>query len=474
MSSFRNFIAGALQEPGSPETIEVRNPATGQVFASVPSATEAEVIGAVRHAAEAQKPWGRLPAIERGNALRHLADIIETNASRIGEALAKESGKSVADATGEAIYGVELMRYHAEWARRIEGEVIESDTPDETLMLKRAPIGVVACLIPFNFPIYTLVRKIAPALIAGNAVVVRPSNNTPTSAFVFAECIAEAELPAGLVNIMTMSHEVAEVMCKRREVGMITLTGSVAAGQVVLDYCKANIAKPSLELGGKTPVIVEPDADLDVVTRSVLAAKTAHCGQVCTSVERLYVHASVHGDLLEKLKSAFSERRFGDRATDPDRMGPLANAAARLRVHHMVERAQAEGATLEAGGYMPDGDGYFYPPTLLSGCRQDMEIVQEEVFGPVLAVIPYTDFDAALAMASDHQFGLASVVFSESYRKVMRAANEIEAGELYINRFPADPYQGYHAGWKRSGLGGDDGKHGMLEFTQTRLVILKH
>jgi lactaldehyde dehydrogenase/glycolaldehyde dehydrogenase len=159
---------------------------------------------------------------------------------------------------------------------------------------------------------------------------------------------------------------------------------------------------------------------------------------------------------------------------DPDQMGPLANAAARLRVHHMVERAQAEGATVEAGGYMPEGDGFFYPPTLLSGCHQSMEIVQEEVFGPVLAVIPYTDFDEALAMASDHQFGLASVVFSESYRKVMKAANEIEAGELYINRFPADPYQGYHAGWKRSGLGGDDGKHGMLEFTQTRLVILKH
>jgi lactaldehyde dehydrogenase / glycolaldehyde dehydrogenase len=474
MSSYRNFIGGSFLEPGSPETIEVRNPATGQVFASVPSATEAEVIGAVHRAAEAQKPWGRLPAIERGNALRHLADIIEKNAERVGEALAKESGKSLADATGEAIYGVELMRYHAEWARRIEGEVIESDTPDETLMLKRAPIGVVACLIPFNFPIYTLVRKISPALIAGNAVVVRPSNNTPTSAFVFAECIAEAGLPAGLVNIMTMSHEVAEVMCKRREVGMITLTGSVAAGQVVLDYCKANIAKPSLELGGKTPVIVEPDADLDVVTRSVLAAKTAHCGQVCTSVERLYVHASIHGDLLEKLKTAFSDRRFGDRASDPDRMGPLANAAARLRVHHMVERAQAAGATLEAGGYLPEGDGYFYPPTLLSGCHQDMEIVQEEVFGPVLAVIPYTDFDEALAMASDHQFGLASVVFSESYRKVMKAANEIEAGELYINRFPADPYQGYHAGWKRSGLGGDDGKHGMLEFTQTRLVIFKH
>lgn len=474
MDAFRLFINGAFVETLDRPLIEVRNPATGQVFATVPAAAEADVAHAVDAAVRAQKSWGRLPAIERGNALRKLADVIENNAGRIGAALAKESGKSLADATGEAIYGVELMRYHAEWARRIEGEVIESDTPDETLMLKRTAIGVIACLIPFNFPIYTLVRKIAPALIAGNAVVVRPSNTTPTSAFIVADCIAEAGLPDGLVNIMTMSHEVAEVMCTRSAVGMITLTGSVAAGQTVLGYCRTNIAKPSLELGGKTPVIVEPDADLDLVTRSVLAAKTAHCGQVCTSVERLYIHASVHGTLLEKLKTAFETRHYGDRSVHPDHMGPLASAHARLKVHHMVERAVAEGATLEAGGYLPPGDGFFYPPTLLSGCRQDMEIVREEVFGPVLAVIPYTDFDEALAMASDHQFGLASVVFSENYRKVMKAANEIEAGELYINRFPADPYQGYHAGWKRSGLGGDDGKHGMLEFTQTRLVILKH
>lgn len=474
MTQHRNFIGGRFVEPSASVAIEVRNPASGQVFASVPAASNAEVTDAVEHARQAQQAWGKLPAIQRGDALRRLADAVERHAPAIGAALALESGKSLADATGEAIYGVELMRYHAEWARRIEGEVIESDTPDETLMLKRAPIGVVACLIPFNFPIYTLVRKIAPALIAGNAVVVRPSNTTPTSAFAFAQAILEADLPAGLVNIMTMSHEVARTMCTHPAVGMITLTGSVAAGQTVLDYCKTNIAKPSLELGGKTPVIVEPDADLDLVARSVLGAKTAHCGQVCTSVERLYVHASVHDALLEKLRAGFAARRFGDRAGDPDLMGPLANEAARARIHAMVERATAEGAVVEAGGFVPDGDGYFYPPTLLSQCRHDMEIVREEVFGPVLAVIPYETFEEALALASDHQFGLASVLFSENYRKVMQAANGIEAGELYINRFPADPYQGYHAGWKKSGLGGDDGKHGMLEFTQTRLVILKH
>lgn len=474
MSEFHNFIGGRFVEANGLAGIEVRNPANGQVFATVPSASEADVLTAVDAARKAQAAWRKMPAIQRGDALRRLADILERRAPEIGAALALESGKSRADATAEAIYGVELMRYHAEWARRIDGEIIESDTPDEMLLLKREPIGVVACLIPFNFPIYTLVRKIAPALITGNAVVVRPSNTTPTSAFVFAEAVREAGLPAGLVNIMTMSHDVARTMCTQPSVGMITLTGSVAAGQTVLDYCRTNIAKPSLELGGKTPVIVEPEADLDTVARMVLGAKTAHCGQVCTSVERLYVHASVHDALVEKLRDGFANRRFGDRSTDPDAMGPLANAAARERIHAMVERAKAEGARLEAGGSMPAGEGYFYPPTLLSDCRQDMEIVREEVFGPVLAVIRYETFDEALALASDHQFGLASVLFSENYRKVMQAASEIEAGELYVNRFPADPYQGYHAGWKKSGLGGDDGKHGMLEFTQTRLVVLKH
>lgn len=473
MSDYRNFYAGRFVEAAAGR-LNVRNPATGQVVTSVPAATEAEAAAAVEAARAAQRSWRALPAIERGNALRRLADALTAHAGRIGAALAAESGKSLADATSEVVYGVELMRYHAEWARRIEGEVIESDNTDETLILRREPIGVVACLIPFNYPIYTLIRKIAPALISGNAVVVRPSNNTPASALVFAEAVAAAALPAGLVNILTMDHSVARALCTHPAIGMITLTGSVGAGQTVLDYCKANIAKPSLELGGKTPVIVEPDADLDAVAAMIVAAKTTHCGQVCTSAERLYLHESVHDRLLEKLRAAFAARTFGDRAGDAARMGPLANEASRQRIHAMVEKARTEGATVEAGGYLPEGAGYFYPPTLLSGCRQDMEIVREEVFGPVLAVLSYADFDEALALASDHQFGLSSVLFTENYRKAMRAAASIEAGELYINRFPADPYQGFHSGWKKSGLGGDDGKHGMLEFTQTRLVVLKH
>lgn len=468
------FLGGRFAASQSDRMIEVVNPATGQMFARVPAASAEDAVTAVELAADAQREWGARPAIERGDVLRRFADAIERNADKVASALASESGKSFADARAETGYGVDLMRYHAEWARRIEGEVIESDSRNETLLLKRVPIGVAACLIPFNFPVYTFVRKVAPALIVGNAVVVRPSNSTPTSAFELAACAEEAGLPSGLLNVLTMDHDVARVMCTQPQVGMITLTGSVTAGQAVLDYCKANIAKPSLELGGKTPVVVEPDADLDQVASLLIGAKSYHCGQVCTSAERVYVHESVHDQLVAKLTAAFKAREFGDRSVDPAKVGPLQTASARNRVHAMVERATQEGANVAAGGYLPDGDGFFYPPTLLTNCRHEMEVVREEIFGPVLPVISYSSFDEALRLMSDHQYGLASVLMTDNYRNIMRASDVVEAGELYVNRFPGEPYQGYHAGWKRSGLGGDDGKHGMLEFTQTRLVILKH
>jgi lactaldehyde dehydrogenase/glycolaldehyde dehydrogenase len=470
----RNFYNGLFVEPASDALIAVYNPATETLVGHVSAATPAEAIAAVDAAASAQKTWGKLTSIERAEHLRAFADALDTCAEAIGTALASESGKSVSDASNEARYAAQITRYHAEWARRIEGEIIPSDTPDENLFLQREPIGVVACLIPFNYPVYTLLRKIAPALIAGNTVVVRPSNNTPLSAFEIAKAVVKAGIPAGVINILTMDHATAASVCTHKAVGLITLTGSVNAGRIVLDYCKANIAKPSLELGGKTPAIIEADADLEQAASAIVASKTTHCGQLCTAVERVYVHENVYDTFLALLKAKISAVKFGDRSNDESLMGPLVNASSQRNIHAMVERAVAAGAVLETGGVLPDGPGHFYPPTLLSGCRQDMEIIQEEIFGPVLPVLKYRDIDEALAMANDHQFGLSSVLYTENYRTAMKVANAIEAGELYVNRTPADPYQGFHAGWKRSGLGGDDGKHGMLEFTQTRLVVMKY
>lgn len=474
MQNYLNFIDNRFVSHADDEVIIVRNPATEQQVAQVACASQKVAEQAVAVAARAQQSWRRLSAVERGAHLHKLADALIAHAPAIGAALALESGKSLQDATNETLYAAEITRYHAEWARRIEGEIIPSDNANENLLLLREPIGVVACLIPFNFPVYTLLRKIAPALITGNTVVVRPSNHTPSSAFEIARAVLAAGLPAGVVNVLAMSHATAAVLCTQESVGMITLTGSVNAGRHVLEYAKANIAKTSLELGGKTPAIVAADANLEQAAREIAASKTSNCGQLCTAVERVYVERSVYEPMLALLKKELSAYRSGDRAAEPACMGPLISAEARQHIHGMVERAVAGGATLELGGELPAGPGYFYPPTLLSNCRQDAEIVQEEVFGPVLCVLPCDSMEHALELANDHQFGLSSVLYTENYREAMRFANGIEAGELYVNRTPADPYQGYHSGWKRSGLGGDDGKHGMLEFTQTRLVIMKY
>ena len=474
MRSDHNFINNAFVASTNSKALAVYSPVNEEQVAQVTLANTEDALGAVAIAANAQKAWRQLTSIERAGYLHQLADALLARKGEIGQALALESGKSLEDATNEAVYAADITRYHAEWARRIEGEIIPSDSPSENLLLQREPIGVVACLIPFNYPVYTLLRKIAPALITGNSVVVRPSNNTPSSAFEIAKAVQDAGIPAGVVNILTMDHATAESVCTHPKVGMITLTGSVGAGRKVLEYSQVNIAKSSLELGGKSPAIVEADADLEKAAREIVASKTTNCGQLCTAIERVYVHEAIYDEFVALLKTQMSERTFGDRAQNANYMGPLINENARLNIHQMVERAIDDGAVLEVGGYIPEGKGHFYPPTLLTQCRQDMEIVQEEIFGPVLPVLKYQDADQALVLANDHQFGLASVIYTENYRTAMKVANNIEAGEVYINRTPADPYQGYHAGWKRSGLGGDDGKHGMLEFTQTRLVVLNY
>jgi lactaldehyde dehydrogenase / glycolaldehyde dehydrogenase len=462
-----------LQHTHCGDDLAVTNPATGQCCATVELASVAEVTAAVHSADLAQRAWRQRPAIERAECLRAMANALLAQTEAIATALAEETGKSLDDARAEVHYGAEIVRYHAEWARRIEGEIIPSDNPREKLFLHREPLGVVVALIPFNFPIYTLLRKVAPALITGNTVVMRPSNHTPVSALRLAQAV-QAALPEGVLQMLVMDHPVCAHLCTQPAVRMITLTGSLHAGRQVLEYAKAHMARCSLELGGKTPAIVMADADLDRAAADIVRSRLSHCGQLCTAVERVLVDRRVHDALLDRLRQAMTAVAWGDRSVHPERMGPLVSAEARARVHAMVERAQDEGAVLEIGGTVPEGPGFFYPPTLLSACTPTMEIVREEVFGPVLALLPFEGAEEALHLANDHQYGLSSVLYTRDHALAQRFAAEIEAGELYINRTPADPYQGYHAGWRRSGIGGDDGKHGMLAFTQTRLVVMPY
>lgn len=471
MANNQHYLNGQWLS-GEGELLQVDNPATGALIAEFNLASEAQILDAVKAAKQAQKTWAKLASYERAAYLHKLADQLLLDAPIIGKILAEEAGKSLADAEAEVRYSADITRYHAEWSRKIEGEIIPSDSPTEQLLLMREPLGVAVCLIPFNYPIYTLLRKLAPALVTGNSAIVRPSNHTPCSALALAQTVEKAGFPAGVIQIAVMNHAACEAMCRQPEVGIISLTGSVEAGRQILDYSKTNITKVSLELGGKTPAIVADDADLEAAATAIVSSKTTNCGQLCTAVERVYVHSSVYPQMLVLLRNAMEACQFANRLEQPEAMGPLISKEAQTRTHALVQAALAAGAVCEAGGYLPEGEGYFYPATLLSHVDQSMTVVKDETFAPVLCVMPYQDLDDALALANDHQYGLSSVLFTNRYKDVMRVASSIEAGELYINRTPADPYQGFHAGWKKSGLGGDDGKHGMLEFTQTRMVAL--
>ncbi|MFZ1385774.1 MAG: aldehyde dehydrogenase family protein [Thiolinea sp.] len=471
MTNNRHYLNGQWLN-GEGELLQVDNPATEAIIAEFNLAGESQILAAVKVAKQAQTTWAKLASYGRAAYLHKLADQLLLDAPNIGKILAEESGKSLADAEAEVRYGAEITRYHAEWSRKIEGEIIPSDSPNEQLLLMREPLGVAVCLIPFNYPIYTLLRKLAPALITGNTAIVRPSNHTPCSALALAQTVEKAGFPTGVIQIAVMSHAACEAMCRQAEVGIISLTGSVEAGRHVLDYSKTNITKVSLELGGKTPAIVADDADLKAAAAAIVGSKTTNCGQLCTAVERVYVHSSVYPQMVVLLRNTMEARQFANRLEQPSAMGPLISKDAQTRTHALVQEALAAGAVCEVGGYLPEGQGYFYPATLLSNVDHSMTVVKDETFAPVLCVMPYQDLDEALALANDHQYGLSSVLFTNRYKDVMRVATSIEAGELYVNRTPADPYQGYHAGWKSSGLGGDDGKHGMLEFTQTRMVAL--
>ncbi|AVC44757.1 aldehyde dehydrogenase [Francisella tularensis subsp. novicida] len=471
MKKFSSFVGNNFVK--SEYKFEVLDKNKGKPIYLVDAVRQEDISSIVDKAAKAQKIWAKTSCVKRGSLLKKVAQKITEKSAEIGKILADETGsKSVSDATNEAVYAAQITDFHAEWARRIEGEYIPSDIPDEQLIMMREPIGVAVCIIPFNFPIYTLMRKVAPALITGNTVVVKVSNSTPCSSMVLAECFKEVGFPEYVVNIMAMDIPTTKVMCEHPAVGIVSLTGSVAVGRAILEYSKINMAKVSLELGGKTPVIVNHDADLDKVVEGIVGSRLSNSGQLCTAAERVYVVESLHDELTAKIKDKFSAIKLGDRRVNEANFGPLISKDAQQNTHKKVEKAIKEGATLEVGGFIPKMDGYFYPPTLLSGCKQNMEIIREESFAPILPIVKVKDMAEALKLANDHKYGLASVLFTNCYKTIMQFSQNIEAGELYINRMPGEPYQGYHAGWKQSGIGGDDGKHGMLEFTQTRLVIM--
>jgi lactaldehyde dehydrogenase / glycolaldehyde dehydrogenase len=473
----RNYINGRFVDSDNSERIAVLNPARGVVISEIPNSSADAVDQAVEAATRAQRAWGRRPAIERAGYLRRIAAKVRDNVDAIARVISEEQGKILSLATIEAAFTADYIDYMAEWARRLEGEVITSDRVDENIFLFRQPIGVIGGILPWNFPFFLIARKMAPALVTGNTIVIKPSEETPNNAALFAELVAQTDLPAGVFNLVYGNGARAgSAIAGHRGIGMVSFTGSVETGSRIMAAAAANITKVNLELGGKAPAIVMDDADLDLAVKAIRDSRVINSGQVCNCAERVYVHRKVADAFSEKLVQAMRETTFGDPLGTADvQMGPLINAAAAQKVHGLVERAVADGARLALGGKQLDRDGgRYFEPTVLLDCRQDMEIMRREIFGPVAPVSVFDTLDQAIDMANDSDYGLTSSIYTRDLGNTLRACNEIRFGETYVNRENFEAMQGFHAGVRHSGIGGADGKHGLYEYTQAHVVYIQN
>jgi lactaldehyde dehydrogenase/glycolaldehyde dehydrogenase len=478
MKEFNQYINGKFVKSTNSGVTEVLNPCTEEVLSVIPQGSIVDANNALEAAQAAQHSWKSLAAIERAGYLNKMANVIRENRVFLAETLAKEQAKVIGLAQVEIDVTADYFDYNAGWARRIEGEIIQSDRRKEHIFLHKAPIGVAVGILPWNFPFFVMARKVAPSLVTGNTCVIKPSCIAPNTVMEFIKMIENIGLPAGVLNVVCGSGPtVGNALVKSPITGIVSLTGSVFAGQKIMEAAAANITKVSLELGGKAPAIVCADANLELAVNAIVSSKVIFSGQVCNCAERVYVEESIYDQFLDmvtkKMQSVKVEDAFS--TNNPD-MSAMVSKDQVEKVAEMVEFAKKEGAEVLVGGSRSEqfDKGYFYQPTLLTNVTQNMQIIQEEVFGPILPVMKFSTLDEAIALANDCEYGLTSSIFSENFNKVMHASNELQFGETYINREHFEAIQGFHAGWKKSGLGGADGKHGMEEYLQTKVVYAQY
>ena len=472
-----NYIGGRLITGKSFDMLPVLNPSTGGLISEMPISTSDVVDEAVAAARKAQRAWGQRPAIQRAAVLRAIAAKMRTQVEPIARTICEEQGKLLSLAKVEVAFAAEYLDYMSEWARRIEGEIIPSDRPNENIFLFRKPAGVVGAILPWNFPFFLIVRKLAPALITGNTIVIKPSEETPINAAAFIQLLDGLDIPEGVINfVYGTGAGVGEAISSHPGIDLISFTGSAATGSRIMASAARNITKVNLELGGKAPAIVLRDADLDKAAGAVAASRCLNSGQVCNAAERVYVERGVADQFIERVTAAMRAVRVGDPLADESvGMGPMINRSGVEKVAELVKSAVAQGASVATGGNgtAEAGKGTFFEPTVLTDCRQDMDIMRTEVFGPALPIKGVDSLDEAISLANDTEYGLTSSIYTESLSSALRAARELDFGETYINRENFEAMQGFHAGNRKSGIGGADGKHGVLEYTSTHVVYMQ-
>ena len=472
-------IGAEWRGTSSGATRPVLNPATGETFAEVPEGTAQDARAALQAAQAAQPAWEALTGVQRAAYLSRIAVLIRENAERLARVVVQEQGKPLVEARGEIGGSAGFFDYFTSFARSPMGEIIASDNPHEDIWIRNVPHGVVVGIIPWNYPAALFARKVAPALMAGNTIVVKPHEDTPLSTIELTKLVEAAGVPPGVVNVVTGAGTVVGDALVRDEITqLVTVTGSVRAGRQILEAAAQNITVVSLELGGKAPFIVMDDAQIDLAVRNAITARFVNCGQVCTCNERTYVHRKVFDQFLDRYVDTARKLRVGNpMRTDID-LGPKVNQIEVEKLERMVARAREQGAEIVLGGGRPEGEeferGFWYAPTVLVNVRNDMDIMQQEIFGPISPVMPFDDFEEAIALANDTKFGLSAYLFTNDLKRMMRAVQAIRSGEVYINKIGPEQFQGFHTGYGLSGQGGDDGHHGFDHYFRKKTVYVNY
>ncbi|WP_251976655.1 aldehyde dehydrogenase [Salinicola avicenniae] len=476
---YNQFIGGQWTTGGG-ERLDVLNPATGEVIARASLADEALADKALQAAQDAFPAWSRKTAVERADYLYRLVELIQENRQRLARLITAEQGKPLAESDADVGMCCDLIRFAAENTRRLEGDIIPADDPDEQIWIQKVPHGVVVGITAWNFPAALIGRKLGPALAAGNTIVLKPSEETPLTALEIVELARQAGIPDGVVNLVNgRGRDIGNRLIQSPITQLVSMTGSVRGGREINKAAAEHLKIVRLELGGKAPFVILDDADLDPAIDAAIASRFNNCGQVCTCNERMYVQSGIYDRFLERFKQRVEALKVGNPLTDEDvDMGPKINAAELDKIHDMVQTAQQQGATLLSGGERLAGGEYdkgnYYAPTILTGVDNDMDIMKQEIFGPVVPIMKVDSFEQAMTYANASEFGLSAYVFTQNVRHLMALVRELDFGEIYVNRGAGESVQGFHKGYRNSGLGGEDGKYGLEAFVKSKTMYVHY
>ena len=461
---------------GAAGTFNVTNPADDTLLGSVPNMGASHAQAAIDAAHAAFPAWAAKTGKERAAIMRKWFGLMIANADDLAALMTAEQGKPLPEAKGEVIYGASFIEWFAEEAKRVSGDVMTSTWSDKRMVVIKQPVGVCAAITPWNFPIAMITRKVAPAIAAGCAIVIKPAEQTPLSALAMAELAHRAGLPAGVMNIVTAdadrSIEIGKVLCASPTVRHLSFTGSTPVGRILMQQCAPTVKKLSLELGGHAPLIVFEDADLDAAVEGALQSKYRNAGQTCVCTNRFYVHESIYDTFVEKLARGAAKIKVGSGFEPGVNQGPLIDDQGVAKVEEHVADAQAKGAKVLTGGKKHALGGRFYEPTVLSNITADMKIMHEETFGPVAAVVKFKTEEEAVAAANNTEFGLASYFYSRDIGRVWRVAEKLEYGMVGINTGIISNEVAPFGGVKQSGLGREGSKYGIEEYLEMKYLCM--